>query len=325
MGVEVESKNILDNHSKAFNKSVRRRQILDDVFRFIIVILTSALYSMSVAVFLEPANLLSVGLTAVGQICNRLIEMLAPNCPELLKSVGLYQLLFNIPLCIYGFKHVSPRFIIYTIVSIIAQSIFLLGWIDGEYILVNVIGIDPTQDTYRLLLSIIAGLFCGVGIGLALRYGTSTGGVDILTQALNLKKGISIGALSTVINICLAIINGLLLGQLGVSLYTFIFIIITNLVVDKIHTAYNYLRIDVITKRKDEISKALIEGIQRGCTILDVIGAYTKEEKNDVFMVISSYELEKAKRIIYKVDPEAFIMVLPVKRIIGAFFKHTII
>lgn len=325
MEPNLESNNILDNHSKAFNKSVKRRQILDDAFRFFIVILTSALYSISVVIFLEPANLLSVGLTAVGQICNRLIEMLAPSCPDILKSVGFYQLLFNIPLCIYGFKHVSPRFIIYTILSIIAQSIFLLGWIDGKYILINVIGIDPANEIYRLLLSIIAGLFSGVGIGLALRYGTSTGGVDILTQALNFKKGISIGALSTVINICLAIVNGLLLGQLAIALYTFIFIIITNLVVDKIHTAYNYLRIDVITKHKNEVSKALIEGIQRGCTILDVVGAYTKEEKNDVFMVISSYELEKAKRIIYKVDPEAFIMVLPVKRIIGAFFKHTII
>ena len=46
--------------------------------------------------------------------------------------------------------------------------------------------------------------------------------------------------------------------------------------------------------------------------------------KNELFMVISSYELEKAKRIIYEEDPEAFIMVLPVKRIIGMFFKHTI-
>ena len=54
-------------------------------------------------------------------------------------------------------------------------------------------------------------------------------------------------------------------------------------------------------------------------------GAYTKEEKNDILMVISSYELDKARRIIHSIDPKAFIMVLPVKRIIGAFFKHTII
>lgn len=321
----VESNDILENQSNSFKKSLKRRQILNDIFRVFIVILSSAFYSLAVAIFLEPAGLLSIGMTAVGQICNRLIEMFAPSCPDFLKSVGLYQLLFNIPLCIYGFKHVSPRFIIYTLLSVVIQSVFLLGWIDGEYILTNVVGINPANETYRLLLAIIAGLFGGVGIGVALRYGTSTGGVDILAQALSLKKSISIGVFSTVVNVILAIINGIMAHQLAIALYTFIFIIITNIVVDKIHTAYNYLRIDVITKHKDELSKALIDEIQRGCTIAEVMGAYTKEDKYDIFMVISSYELEKAKRIIYKVDPEAFIMVLPVKRIIGAFFRHTII
>ena len=100
---------------------------------------------------------------------------------------------------------------------------------------------------------------------------------------------------------------------------------ISNIVVDKIHTAYNYLRIDVITTKKEAVSEALLNEIKRGCTIMDVQGAYTKIDKFDVFMVISSYELDHAKDIINQVDPEAFIMVLPVKRIIGAFFKHTII
>ena len=95
--------------------------------------------------------------------------------------------------------------------------------------------------------------------------------------------------------------------------------------VDKIHTAYNYLRIDVITKNKELVSQALLKGINRGCTYVDATGAYTLEPKSDVFMVISSYELYKAKKIIKSVDKSAFIIVSPVKRIIGAFFKHTII
>lgn len=296
------------------SKHSKRKRILDDLFRVCIVILSSAVYSLAVAWFLEPANLVSIGLTGVGQILNRLFLLAGVNIP-----VGVFTLLTNIPLCIYGLKSVSPRFVIYTMLSVVVQSLFLMGWIP-----VVDFGIDPLTE--RLFLSIIAGLFSGVGIGIALRYGTSTGGVDILAQALNLKKNISIGMFSTIINILLAVIaGGFLQGNWAITLYTFIFIIITNIVVDKIHTAYNYLRIDVITKNAEAVSNALIEGINRGCTILDVRGAYTHQDKYDVFMVISSYELEKAKRIIYEVDKEAFIMVLPVKRIIGAFFKHTII
>ncbi len=300
--------------AEEINHPSRKKQILDDLFRVCIVVISSAIYSLAVVWFLEPARLVSIGLTGVGQILNRLFSLMGVNIP-----VGVFTFLTNIPLCIYGIKSVSPRFVIYTMLSVVVQSVFLLGWIPE----VN-FGIDAESD--RLFLSIIAGLFCGVGIGVALRYGTSTGGVDILAQALNLKKNISIGMFSTIINILLAVIaGGLIEKSWSITLYTFIFIIITNIVVDKIHTAYNYLRIDVISKNADAISEALIAGINRGCTVLDVKGAYTHQEKYDIFMVISSYELEKAKRIIYQVDKEAFIMVLPVKRIIGAFFKHTII
>lgn len=300
--------------AEEINHPSRKKQILDDLFRVCIVVISSAIYSLAVVWFLEPARLVSIGLTGVGQILNRLFSLMGVNIP-----VGVFTFLTNIPLCIYGIKSVSPRFVIYTMLSVVVQSVFLLGWIPE----VN-FGIDAESD--RLFLSIIAGLFCGVGIGVALRYGTSTGGVDILAQALNLKKNISIGMFSTIINILLAVIaGGLIEKSWSITLYTFIFIIITNIVVDKIHTAYNYLRVDVISKNADAISEALIAGINRGCTVLDVKGAYTHQEKYDIFMVISSYELEKAKRIIYQVDKEAFIMVLPVKRIIGAFFKHTII
>lgn len=300
--------------SKSFLSHSKRMAILNDVFRVVIVIVSAAVYSLAVTWFLEPANLISIGLTAVGQILNRLILQLGVDIP-----IGVFTLVLNIPLCIYGFKSVSPRFIIYTILSVVVQSIFLLGWVPQIDL-----GINPNQD--KLFLTIIAGLFAGAGIGVALRYGTSTGGVDILAQALSLKKNVSIGTFSMVVNIVLAVIaGGLMEGNWAITFYTFIFIIITNLVIDKIHTAYNYLRIDVITRHSDEVSTALISEINRGCTVLDVKGAYTKEAKFDVFMVISSYELEKARRIIYKVDPEAFITVVPVKRIIGAFFKHTII
>lgn len=296
------------------SKKSKRNQILSDLFRVFIVIVSSAIYALAVVWFLEPANLVSIGFTGIGQILSRLLLKVNINIP-----VGVFTLVLNIPLCIYGLKSVSPRFIIYSLLSVVVQAIFLMGWIPQ----IN-IGIDPEKD--RLFLSIISGLIVGVGIGVALRYGTSTGGVDILAQALSLKKNISIGMFSTIVNITLAIIaGGIMQGDWAITLYTFIFIIISNIVIDKIHTAYNYLRIDVITKDSEAVSKALIEGINRGCTILDVQGAYTHQNKYDVFMVISSYELEKAKRIIYSVDKEAFIMVLPVKRIIGAFFKHTII
>ena len=300
--------------------------LTSEVARVIVVLFTAALYSLAVEIFLQPAKLVSIGLTSIGQILGLVVANISPNAPMVFRSPGIYVLIFNIPLLIYGYKTVSKRFIIYTILSIVVQTIFMIGFIDGEAILAN-FGIATTSladHGTRLFLAIIAGLITGVAIGIALRFGTSTGGVDILAQVINLKKGYAIGIFEMIINVTLAIINGIINKDATATFFTFIFIIINSLVVDKIHTAYNYLRIDVITKHKEEVAKALIDGVQRGCTILDVQGAYTHESKFDVFMVISSYELEKAKAIIHEVDSQAFIMVTPIKRIIGAFFKHTI-
>lgn len=293
---------------------MKKELLYGDIFRVCIVLFSSTLYSLSVIWFLEPANLIAIGGTAVAQILNRAFMHVNVGIP-----IGVFTLILNIPLCIYGMKTVSIRFILYSVLSILVQAFWTMGW---DWIKVD-FGIDPND---RFFLGVIGGLLCGSAIGIALRYGTSTGGMDIIGQALALKKNISIGMFSATVNILLAIIaGGLIEHSWSITLYTFIFIIITNLVVDKIHTAYNYLRVDVISQKSEAVAQALLEGIKRGCTISNVKGAYTQEEKYDVFMIISSYELQKATEIIRTTDPDAFMTVSPIKRIFGKFFKHTII
>lgn len=293
---------------------MRKRRLYDDLFRLCIVIISATIYSLSILWFLEPAQLLSVGITGVSQILNRAFAMANIHIP-----IGVFTLIFNIPLFIYGFKTVSPRFVVFSGVSILVQSFWLMGW---DWLNVD-FGIDIQNN--KFFMGTISGLFCGFGIGLALRYGTSTGGMDIISQAFALKKNISIGVFQMIFSVLIAIIGGVMQKSWNTTLYTFIYIIISNLVVDKIHTAYNYLRIDIISNHAEEVAQALLDGIQRGCTIANVKGAYTKEEKYDVFMIISSYELNKAAEIIKATDPSAFMTVSPIKRIFGKFFKHTII
>ena len=293
---------------------MKRLKHFKDLFLVFIVLVTATVHSLAVLWFLEPANLISIGLTGLSQILNRSFSMIGMTIP-----VGVFTLVLNVPLCIYGAKTVSPRFVLFSILSVLVQSFWLLDW--------DFLKIDfgfTAQD--RFFLSVIGGLFCGCSIGVALRYGTSTGGMDIIGQALALRKNISIGFFSTIVNILLAVIaGGLIERSWTITLYTFVFIIVSNLAIDKIHTAYNYLRIDIISLHPDQIADALIVGIHRGCTILDVKGAYTKEKKADVFMIISSYELQKVAEIVRKTDPMAFMTVSPIKRIFGKFFKHTII
>ncbi len=287
---------------------------LDICFRLFIVVLSSTMYSLSIIWFLEPARLISIGLTGLGQILNRVFENINIEIP-----IGVFVLICNIPICIFGIKTVSLRFVIFTMISVLVQSFWLLGW---DWLKVD-FGISPDD---KLFLALIGGLLGGCATGLALKFGTSTGGIDIIAQAFALRKNMSIGIFSTIINIILAVIaGGLLEHAWNITLYTFIFIIVSNLVVDKIHTAYNYVRIDIISDIPDEVAHNLVVGINRGCTIMDARGGYTNTPKSDVFMIISSYELHHAQEIIQETDPKAFMMVSPIKRIFGKFFRRTII
>lgn len=311
--------------SRLYDESTRNGRIKRDVLRYLLVIGCSILYSVGVEIFLDPIKLVSLGLTSVGQIFGNIVSANWAEAPTFLKSPGIYVMVLNIPLLIWGFKELSPKFVIFTIVSIVVQTVFMLGWIDGEKILTEFFKIgDLTNNGTRLFLAIIGGLVCGTAIGIALRYGASTGGIDIVAQIVSFKKGISIGIFEMLVNVILAIVNGLIVNDMSASLFTFIFIIIYALVVDKVHTTYNFLRVDIITNDKDNVSKALIDEIKRGCTAINVEGEYTKESKYDVFIVISSYELEKVRRTVHEIDPNAFIMVSPIKRVLGKFFKHTI-
>ena len=147
-------------------KQIKKRKVLDSCFRVLIVVVSATIYSFSVVWFLEPARLLSIGATAISQVINRLLALGNINVP-----IGVFSLLLNIPLCVFGYKYVSHRFIIFTVLSVIIQSILMLGFIPVPNF------IEENKDN-RLFLSIIAGLISGVGIGIALRYGTSTGGIQ---------------------------------------------------------------------------------------------------------------------------------------------------
>lgn len=293
---------------------MKKSVVLDDARRVGIVIISSAIYALGVVWFLEPANLYAAGITGIAQIINKLFAMIDINV-----NLGLLAFILNVPLFILGFKKVSKRFCVYSILSVVVQSILLAGIIpDFDY------GISPQGN--ELTLSIVGGLVTGFGCGLALRYGTSTGGLDIIAQAYAFKKNISIGTFTLAINILIAVVGGgFVEGAWAITLYTFIRIIISSVVIDKIHTIYNYATLNIITNHSNEIAEEVMLHMKRGCTIFDVEGAYTHENKFDLFIVVSSYEIDKALKLCKSIDPQVFIVVAPVKKIFGNYTKRSII
>lgn len=293
---------------------VMRKKILGEGFHVFIVLLCATIYSFAVMWFLTPAGLYAAGITGLAQIISQVLHVFAKfNLPS-----GILVFIFNVPLFIFGWKRVSKRFSIYSLLFVVVQSILMLDWIP-----VYTFGMDP--KTNGLLFAIIGGLAAGVANGVALRFGTSTGGIDILGQVLSIEKGISIGIFTMMFNVLIAVLGGgILFGDWQISMYTLIRIIISSLVIDRIHTAYNCVRLDIISVNVKEIADRLMKELGRGVTLMNVEGAYTGQKKQDAFMIITSYELARAKRICLECDPSVFIVIAPAKGTVGRFVKKTI-
>jgi uncharacterized membrane-anchored protein YitT (DUF2179 family) len=241
--------------------------------------------------------------------------------------LGLFVIIMNIPILLIGWFGVSHRFTIHSLISVLVQAL-IIGWLPK----VN-FGLNSVE--HALAASVLGGLLIGVGAGGALRYGTSTGGLDIIAQYYSFKKGKTVGFISMAMNVTIALVGGMIVGGREtangiiitggvIASYTVIRIIISTIITDKIHTSYQFLSVDIITSVPQALVDEILIKVYRGVTLMKVEGAYSHHEKTMIFVVISAYELHTLVGLVKQVDPQAFIVTRPVKNVFGNFQRKTI-
>ena len=298
------------------------------LFCILMVTVSTIIYCLGVMWFLNPASLLAGGVTGAAQ----LISTGSKKFFNIDLNLGILVFVLNVPILLYGWKNVSKRFVICSVISIGLQTILMSGIIPYADFGINtglnqitgetIEGIGEEMDL--LLLAIMGGFVAGAGSALALRFGTSTGGFDILAQAISFKKNVSIGYMSLFFNVLIAILGAFLFNSPAVAIYTIIRIIVQSLVTDKIHTSYNYLRVEIITTNPEAIASQIFQDLARGVTTMKAEGAYTHSEKTMLETIVSRYEVSKAIEDAKMHDPHAFISVSPVKFVVGNFKRKTI-
>lgn len=285
--------------------------------------LGTIIYSISVVWILDLGKFYAGGVTGVSQLVQNFLAKFDINV-----SKSIFIALFNVPLFIMGWKGVSKRFAILSLASVVLQVlvVYLLERMHnaglnpiGDAFLVN----GELKQSALLTIAVLGGLLCGVGSGLSLRVGASTGGMDILSQYYSFKKSVPFTSVSLTVEMSIIILS-MFVGNVEIALYTIIRLIITILVLDRIHTIYNFMRVQIITEKVEEMREALINNFNHGITIYEVIGAYHKTKRWVLESVVLSYEAEEYKNIANKIDPNAFIIFISVKHIFGHFNKNAI-
>lgn len=263
------------------------------------------LAAIGMNLFLIPANIYSSGFTGIAQLLSKVLSDYTP----IHVSLGFLLLLLNIPVAILGWRKVGKSFTIYSFISVVLSSLFL-----------TLIPINKVSEDI-LLNAVFGGVILAVGVGITLKWGASTGGVDIIAMVLSRMKDKPIGPYMLVINGVIIITAGFLYGW-EKALYTLVTLYTSTRVIDAIHTRHAKLTAIIITKKSDDMKKAIQERLVRGITILPAKGAFSNEAREMLMVVITRYELFDLERILKEVDPNAFTNIIQTANIYGFFRKE---
>ncbi|EQB35171.1 MULTISPECIES: YitT family protein [Virgibacillus] len=270
--------------------------------RIIVVIFGALLNALSLNFFLEGANVYASGFTGAAQ----LISSVFNDFLGIGVSTGILLALLNIPVAILGWFKVGRGFTVYSIISVLFTTIFL------ELTPMLVISEDI------ILNAVFGGVIAGTGVGLTLKVGASTGGMDIVAMVLSRMKDKPIGTYFLMLNAVIIAMAGVLY-QPENALYTLLTLYVTTRVIDALHTRHEKVTAMIITHKADELQAEIHKTMVRGITILPAKGAYTKTDKHMMYLVVTRYELYDLERIINEVDPNAFTNIVQTTGIFGFF------
>lgn len=257
--------------------------------------------SFAISVFLTPNKIVSGGFGGVSTI---LYTML--NIPQ-----GVTFFTANIILLIFGMKILGKEFIIKTLIGSGLVSIFTQAF-----------SCLPAATENVILASIFGGTLYGLGIGICLAVGSSSGGTDILGRMLQYKfPHLPIGKLLLLVDGTIIFISFLAFKKVELALYGIISLFVSTYSVDWLIRKLNVSKIAfVVTEKGEEVSKLLVSTSSRGVTLLNGVGAYTTEKKKVLFCALKESEIEKFQQKVTSVDKDAFIVYSEAQKIKGKGF-----
>lgn len=265
------------------------------------IICGSLFFAFGLQFFIIANGLAEGGLTGVSLILHYLSGWPA----------GLILGVLNIPVLLFGWYKWGFRFVFKTILSVLLIS----AMVDVLHLAGLVL---PTEDL--LLAALYGGVLTGLGTGLVLRSGATTGGMDIVARFLHEKYGFKMGSVFFSFDTGVLVIVALLFG-LEKALYTLVALFVYSQVVDRIIEGFNEARaVVIVAKEPISIKEAIIRELGRGATLIRGHGVYTGDEKEIIYVVIGKRQLLQLKKLVRELDPQAFVIVNDVHEVLGEGF-----
>ncbi|XUB29217.1 YitT family protein [Enterococcus sp. DIV0176] len=270
--------------------------------KLVVILITGVTAAVALNYFLIPANVFSAGMNGIAQI----IASLLYEWFHIQADTGIFIFILNIPVFILGFLKVGKGSTILSFINVLGVSL-----------MTTIMPVGHVTDNI-LMNALVGGVLLGVGAGLSLKMGFTTGGMDIISLVLSQTTGKTVGNYMFILNGIIVVIAGFFFNWES-ALYTIISIYALTQVVDAIHTSHQKVTAMIVTVKPDQVTEELMKNMVRGLTLLPSVGGYSKKDGKMIMMVITRYELYDLDQIVHEVDEDAFINILPTQSVFGRF------
>lgn len=278
--------------------------------RLIAAVAGELIAALGINLFIVPLNLYSGGTLGVCQLIRTLLQTYLHLNFGAYDIAGILYFISNIPILIFAYKVLGRGLATRTIICTVSYSVF--------YSLIPVPSTPIVED--YLTACLLGGILTGVGCGIVLTCGCSSGGLDVIGLCLS-KRGstFTVGRFSLAFNAflyaaCLILFNP------EVAIYSVIYNFVTSMVLDRMHQQNINVQALIFTRTDQHVlGQFVMEKLRRGVTYWTGTGAYTGEDVHVLCVCLSKYEIEELIHAVHSIDPHAFLTVQEGTRIYGNF------
>jgi uncharacterized membrane-anchored protein YitT (DUF2179 family) len=250
--------------------------------------------------FLNPNDIASGGVAGISVIIKHMLGI----------QPAVTQWALNIPLFFLGLIVLGKLYGLRTVVGSFFLPLFI-------YLTKNFTPLTANP----LLASIFGGLIVGIGLGLVFKGNASTGGLSIIASIINKYTGFSMGKCQMITD-AFVVISASLVFTPDKVLYALISIFVTSKAIDLIQLGFTSSKVAfVVSDKSDEISRIILQNLDRGLTKLSALGGYTDEKRTVLMVVMEQSEITKFKNLVEAIDPTAFIIISNTHEVLGKGFN----
>lgn len=268
----------------------------------ILILMGNIILALSVACFVLPADIVVGGTTGIALLAKHYFNL----------SISDTVMIVNVFLFIVGLLILGKKFALTTLISTFIYP-FILAFFQNMSQLQNL-----SQDI--LLSTIISAALSGIGIGLVIKAGASTGGMDIPPLILNKLFGLNVSAMMYLCD-TLVILSLVAFYEPIKVLYGIVYTVVMTYSINKILiVGNNYMQLLIISDQYEDMRKVIIHDLDCGVSLLKMEKGVTRVDSMALLCVVSPRKLTAVKKVILDIDPSAFITVNVITEVRGKGF-----